>query len=370
MRDRLLAVVLVVPLLLLAACGGGSAGDPRAAVDQMRGAQQGGQQQGPAGNLSGQLTGAGATFPEPLYLDWIGEYRKRQPNVSINYQGIGSSGGVQQFIARTVQFAGSDAFMKDDELKAATTAWTCEPLHIPTVFGAVVIPYNLPNVPNLVLDGETLARIFLGEITSFRDPAIARLNPGASLPDQRITVVHRSDGSGTTSIFTTYLDDVSPAWKQRVGKGKDVKWPVGLGGQGNDGVTAAVQQNAGTIGYVELSYALENKLPTARMINKSGTPVTPTLESTAAAAEGIQIPDDLRFNVLGVGGNGYPIVGATWILAAQCGYTQPQAAALKDFLTWALTQGDEVAKQAHYAPINDALQARALQKVNQINARG
>ncbi|MFN2556165.1 MAG: phosphate ABC transporter substrate-binding protein PstS [Nitriliruptorales bacterium] len=350
---------LLLLALLSTGCGGGTAGDPRPATKAGGG----------GGGLGARLVGAGATFPEPLYLDWIAQYKDVQPAVSINYQGIGSGGGIQQFVAQSVQFAGSDAYLTEGEIQAATEARGCPTVHVPTVFGAVAIPFNIPGIEKLTLDGPTLARIFLGEVTSLRDPAIVQLNPAAALPDQRITVVHRSDSSGTTSVFTTFLADVSPSWDQRVGKGKEVQWPVGIGGQGNDGVTAAVRQTPGAIGYVELSYVLENQLTAADMVNADGNAVTATLESTAAAADGITIPEDLRFDVLGVRGQGYPIVGATWILAHTCKYSENEGAALKDFLVWALQEGDATAQASHYAPIPDALQERALEKVNLINSQ-
>jgi phosphate transport system substrate-binding protein len=196
------------------------------------------------------------------------------------------------------------------------------------------------------------------------------LNPDVSLPDEDIIVVHRSDGSGTTSIFTTYLSDVSSAWADAIGAGKEVEWPVGVGGEKNDGVSAQVGQNPGAIGYVELSYALANDLSVASLTNADGNVIEPTLESTAAAADGIEIPDDLRFNVLGVGGDGYPIVGATWLLAYECGYDTDVAAALKDFITWDLTQGDDLAKELLYAPLPDSLQQKALAHVDMINQQG
>ncbi len=352
-------LALLLLALLFSACGGGTAGDPQSASNARRG----------EGGLEARLVGAGATFPEPLYLDWIAEYKDVQPSVSINYQGIGSGGGIQQFIAQSVQFAGSDAYLTESEIQAVTEARGCPPVHIPTVFGAVAVPYNIPGVERLILDGPTLARIFLGDVTNFRDPAITQLNPGVPLPDQPITVVHRSDSSGTTSVFTTYLADVSPDWKQRVGKGKEVQWPVGIGGQGNDGVTAAVRQTPGAIGYVELSYVLETRLAAADMVNQDANAITPSLESTAAAAEGASIPEDLRFEVLGVGGEGYPIVGASWILAHTCKYPENEGAAVKDFLSWALQQGDAIARDSHYAPIPDSLQERALEKVDLINSQ-
>jgi phosphate transport system substrate-binding protein len=364
MSRKMGLIALVTVLAILAAACGGTAETTTTAGSGTTAAPG-------STELHADLLGAGATFPEPLYLEWIGEYISNvQPGVSINYQGIGSGGGIQQFIAQTTDFAGSDAYMKDDEIAAATDARGCAPLHIPMVFGAVAVAYNLPGFDGLVLDSDTLAAIFLGLITNFDDPAIAALNPGMALPGQAITLVHRSDASGTTNAFTTYLDDVSPEWSAQVGKGKEVDWPVGIGGEGNDGVAAGIQQNPGGLGYVELSYALENGLPVATMINADGNAIVPSLASTAAAANGIDIPDDLRFLVLGVGGDGYPIVTATWVLAWTCGYDAAKAAALKDYLTWALVYGDQIAEELQYAPIPDSLQTLALAKVDLINSEG
>ncbi len=321
-------------------------------------------------DLSAQLLGAGATFPDPVYQEWIGAFTGVNPGVSITYEAIGSGGGVEQFTAQSTDFGGSDAFMKDDELAAAEAAWGCDVVHIPTVFGAVAAAYNLTGVDNLTLDSDSLAKIFLGTITKWNDAAIAALNPGVTLPDEAIIVAHRSDGSGTTSIFTTYLDHESADWSAQVGHGKEVQWPTGVGGQGNDGVAAAIQQNDGGIGYVELSYALENNLSTAAMFNSDGNAITPTLESTAAAADGISIPDDLRFNILDVSGDGYPIAGATWILAPTCGLDANQGDALKAYLHWALENGDSIAQDLNYAPIGDSLQAKSLANVDRINEGG
>jgi phosphate transport system substrate-binding protein len=321
---------------------------------------------------SGELLGAGASFPAPIYLEWIAEYTSKvQPDVSINYQSIGSGGGVEQFIGQQTEFGGSDAFLTDDEMTAALDARGCLPVHIPTVFGAVAIGYNLEGVDNLTLSGPVLADMFLGNITSWDDPAIAELNPGVALPSEDIIIAHRSDGSGTTSIFTTYLSDVSEQWASDVGAGKEVEWPApnSVGGEKNDGVTAQIQQNPGAVGYIELSYAITNKVPVVDMVNADGNAVTPTLESTAAAADGITIPDDLRFNILGVGGQGYPIAGATWILAWTCGYDDNTAAMLKDYLTWTLTEGDVLAEELLYSPIGASLEARALEKVDMINSK-
>jgi len=377
MRKNLhvLFATFVLASLILAACGGAateapapaepaeSAAEPTAAP-----AESGGE----TTMYSGELLGAGASFPAPIYLEWIAEYTSNvQPDVSINYQSIGSGGGVEQFIGQQTDFGGSDAFLTDEELAAATEARGCEPVHIPTVFGAVAVGYNLEGIDSLTLSGPVLADIFLGDITSWDDPAIAELNSGVSLPSEDIIVAHRSDGSGTTSIFTTYLSSVSDQWKNEVGKGKEVEWPAknSVGGEKNDGVTAQIQQNPGAVGYIELSYALTNGVPVADMVNEDGNAITPTLESTAAAADGITIPDNLRFNILGVGGQGYPIAGATWILAWTCGYDDNTAAMLKDYLTWTLTQGDDLAKELLYSPIGDSLQARALEKVDMINSK-
>ena len=366
-RKGLLLVIVGALMLLLAACGGTST----PAVEEPAAKQAGNAEpvEEEAGMQSGELLGAGASFPAPIYLEWIAEYTGNvQPDVSINYQSIGSGGGVEQFIGQQTDFGASDAFLTDEELADASDARGCEPVHIPTVFGAVALGYNLEGVDNLTLSGPVLADIFLGNITSWDDPAIADLNPDLGLPSEDIIVAHRSDGSGTTSIFTTYLSDVSEQWAGEVGKGKEVEWPApnSVGGEKNDGVAAQIQQNPGAVGYIELSYAITNNIPVAEMVNADGNAIAPTLESTAAAADGITIPDDLRFNILGVGGQGYPITGATWILAWTCGYEDSTAANLKDFLTWDLTQGDDLAQELLYSPLPDSLQARALEKVDMI----
>lgn len=314
------------------------------------------------------LNGAGATFPQPLYLEWIGAFTSKNKGIKINYQGIGSGGGIQQFTQMTVDFGASDAPMKDEEIAAAEQASGSTVLHIPTVFGAVVLAYNLPGVSELKLDQAVLAAIFLGKITKWNDPALAALNPNVTLPDMAIQPVHRSDASGTTSIFTGYLAKVNKDWKESVGAGKDVKWPVGIGAQGNDGVAAVVQQQPGSIGYVELSYALETGLPTAALQNKSGAFIAPTLESTSAAAVGIEIPDDLRFSASdSASKEAYPIVGATWILAYEKMKDAAKAEALKAFLTWALNEGGAIAEELHYAPLPEELKVKALAKIESIH---
>jgi len=367
---RALGAALATTLLVVACGGNGATSAPTAAPASSAAASEGPTSQAPTesmGNLEAALLGAGATFPDPLYQEWIGAFTGQNPGVKITYEAIGSGGGVEQFTGKSTDFGGSDAFMSDDELAAAEAAWGCDVVHIPTVFGAVAVAYNLAGVDTLTLDSDTLAKIFLGTIVKWNDPAIVALNDGVTLPDEDIIVAHRSDGSGTTSIFTTYLDHESADWSSQVGKGKEVEWPTGVSGQGNDGVAAAIQQNDGGIGYVELSYALENDLTTAAMVNADGNPITPTLESTAAAADGITIPDDLRFSILDVGGEGYPIAGATWILAATCGLDANKGDALKAYLHWALENGDSIAQELNYAPIGDSLQQKSLANVDRIN---
>jgi len=372
---HLLLALFVLTSLVLAACGGGATPTPEAAIDNP------GTESGEDGveetideemaDLSADLLGAGASFPAPIYLEWIAEYSGNvQPGVSVNYQSIGSGGGVEQFIGQQTDFGASDAFLNDEELAAATEARGCEPVHIPTVFGAVALGYNLEGVESLTLSGPLVADIFLGNITNWSDPAIAALNEGVDLPDQDIVVAHRADGSGTTSIFTTYLVSVSDQWASDIGAGKEVEWPApnSVGGEKNDGVAAQIQQNPGAIGYIELSYAITSNIPVADLVNEDGNAITPTLASTAAAADGIDIPADLRFNILNVGGEGYPIAGATWLLAWTCGYDDVTEAALKDFFTWALMEGDALAEELLYSPLSANLEAQALEKVDQINS--
>lgn len=313
------------------------------------------------------LSGAGATFPEPLYVEWIGEFMQIESGVEINYQGIGSGGGIQQFTLGTVDFGATDAPMTDEEIRVAEEESGARVLHIPTVLGAVVVSYNLEGVEELRLDGETLSGIFLGEITAWQDPRIVALNEGVDLPDRSIQVVHRSDSSGTTNIFTGYLSAVSEVWAAEVGTAKDVQWPVGIGGQGNDGSAAVVQQQAGSIGYVEFSYATETGLSQASLKNAAGEFVAPGLESTAAAGEGVEVPEDLRFSLADSQAPGaYPIVGATWILAYDRMADPRKAEALKDFLRWAIEEGDARAEELEYAPITGSLEEKALAKIDAI----
>jgi phosphate transport system substrate-binding protein len=324
-------------------------------------------------SASGTVNGAGATFPQPVYDEW-GARLQDSGGPTINYQGIGSGGGVAQFTAGTLDFGASDAAMTDDELAAAKKKGN--PVHIPAVFGAVTVSYNAQGVKKgLKLDGPTVADMFLGKVKKWNDPAIAGQNSGVSLPDQDITVCHRSDESGTTKLFTTFLAAYSPAWKNGPGVDKTVKWPTGTGAKGNDGVAACVKQNEGAVGYVEQAYALQNNFATADVKNKTGAYVAPSLESTSAAGEGIEVPDDLRFDAINApGAKAYPIASATFLLVYQdmckAGKKENQAKAVKRWLDYAVGKGQEVAPELQYAPLPGPLLAAAKQKVSSLTCNG
>ena len=311
------------------------------------------------------INGAGATFPYPIYSKWFDEYAKVDPSVRFNYQSIGSGGGQKQITAQTVDFGASDGPMSDENLAKAPG----KILHIPTVAGAVVITYNLTNNPKLKLDGSTLADIFLGNITKWNDPKIAALNPDVKLPATDIVVVHRSDGSGTSFIFTDYLSSVSPVWLDSVGKGTSVKWPtgIGLGAKGNEGVAGQVKQLPGAIGYVELIYANQNKLPFADLKNAAGNFIAPSLDSVTAALATAKIPDDFRFSMVNAPGDqAYPISGATWLLVYEQQKNADKGKKLVEFLNWALISGETVAPSLDYAPLPAAVQQRVLERIKTI----
>jgi phosphate transport system substrate-binding protein len=320
---------------------------------------------GSALTVSAQMTinGAGATFPYPIYSKWFDEYAKVDPSVRFNYQSIGSGGGQKQIMAQTVDFGASDGPMSDENLGKAPG----KILHIPTVAGADVVAYNLPGDPALKFDSETIAGLFLGSIKKWNDPKLTALNPGVKLPDQEIVVVHRSDGSGTTYIWTDYLSKVSPEWKQKVGTNTSVNWPTGLGGKGNEGVAGQIKQTPGALGYVELIYAIQNKMPYGDIKNTAGNFVKPTLESITAAMATANIPDDFRFSMTNAPGKeSYPIAGATWLLVYEQQKDPVKGKKLVEFLKWALTDGEPMAKDLHYAPLPEALRDRALKRVGEI----
>jgi phosphate transport system substrate-binding protein len=315
------------------------------------------------------LTGAGATFPFPLYSKWSQVYAADK-GVEINYQSIGSGGGIRQFIAKTVDFGASDGPMTDEQLAQAGA----RVLHIPMVAGAVVAVYNIPGVgPGLHFTPDVLADIFLGKITKWNDPRIAQANPKAALPSADIVVVHRSDGSGTTAIWVNYLSKVSPEWKQKVGEGTSVNWPTGLGGKGNEGVAGLVKQTPNTLGYVELAYALTNKMLVGSVRNKAGQFVPPTLSSTSRAVDGAlaSVPPDYRvFFTNPDGKDAYPIAGFTWILIYADQPDPVKGKALVEFLWWATHEGQKYAPTLLYAPLPKSLVARIEQTLKTVTAKG
>jgi phosphate transport system substrate-binding protein len=316
------------------------------------------------------LQGAGATFPNPLYQKWVSEYGKLHPNVRIDYQSIGSGGGIKQIQAQTVDFGASDAPMTDDDLKAAPG----EIIHIPTVLGAVVVTYNVPSITQpLHFSPEVIADIFLGKIKKWDDQRIKQDNAGASLPATDITVVHRAESSGTTFVFTDYLAKVSPEWKSTVGADKQPKWPVGQGGKGNEGVTGQIKQQPNTIGYVELAYAVQNKLPVALVKNGSGKFVEPSIDAVtaAAASTSAQTPQDLRVSITNATGeNAYPISSYTYILAYKNQKNAEKGKALVDFLWWGIHDAEQFARDLQYAPLPKEIVTRAETKINSITSGG
>jgi phosphate transport system substrate-binding protein len=350
---KLFAAVAV--FVLCTACGGGSSAP--VSTNNATPAASGGKI---------QLNGAGATFPNPIYSKWFSEYNKLHPDVEINYQSIGSGGGIRQLTAQTVFFGASDAPMTDEQMKQAPG----KILHFPTVLGAVVPVYNIEAVPAQVkFTGPVLADIFLGKIKKWNDPAIAKANAGAKLPNNDITVVHRSDGSGTSFIFTDYLGKVSDEWKQKVGVNASVNWPIGVGGKGNEGVAGLVKQTPNSIGYVELVYALQNKIPYGAVQNSAGEFVTPSTDSVTAAAAGAaaNMPKDFRVSITNAPGQGaYPISSFTWILMYEEPKDKALAKVMVDFMKWALSDGQNIAPTMGYAAVPVNVVQTELEQLNQI----
>jgi phosphate transport system substrate-binding protein len=344
-RNGFLAVGLAVAL---AACGGSGTGE-----------------HGGTGTAA-QINGAGATFPYPIYSKWFAEYNRLHPDVRINYQSQGSGAGIRQLTNRTVFFGASDQPMKDEQLASAPGPI----LHFPTVLGAVVPVYNLQGVTQeLKFSGPVLADIVLGKITKWNDPALATLNPGVALPDSTITFVHRSDGSGTTFVWADYLSKVSPEFKSTVGADSSLKWPVGIGGKGNEGVAGLVSQTPGSLGYVELIYALQNNIAYGAVQNAAGNVVKASIESVTAAAEGAaaDMPADFRVSITNPpGGNAYPIASFTWILLYQNPDDKAQARVMVDFMKWALTDGQQHARELGYAPLPQNVVEMELQALEKI----
>jgi len=311
------------------------------------------------------LNGAGATFPYPMYSKWFSEYHKAHPDIQINYQSIGSGGGIRQVLAGTVDFGASDGPMTDEQLSQAKS----KILHVPTVLGANVPAYNIPGVTaELKFTPEVLAGIFLGKISSWNDPAIVAANPGVNLPNQPVIVVHRSDGSGTTYIWTDYLSKVSPEWQSQVGKGTSVKWPVGLGGKGNEGVAGMIRQMQGSIGYIELIYAIENKISYGIVKNAAGNYVKASLESVTAAAGSVKsMPADFRVSITNAPGkDAYPISSFTWLLIPEQSKDAAKGKILADFLNWMVGDGQKMTAELAYAPLPESVAAKVKAEIKQV----
>lgn len=352
---------LAVLALAVSACG--TSRDSGTPLDTTAGARSTG---------GAALTGAGATFPQPIYNKWFSDYAA-QSGVKINYQSIGSGGGIKQLSEQTVDFGASDAPMTDAEMAQAKGGPI---MHIPTVIGAVAVTYNLPGLAQPVrLTGEALADIYLGKISKWNDPRLAALNPGVTLPAGDILVVHRTDGSGTTYIFTDYLSAASQPWASGPGKGKDVRWPTGLGGKGNEGVAGQVKQTPGAIGYVELAYAKQNRLPVAAIRNVSGGFVQPSVESATAAAAGVaeKLPPntDYRVSIVNApGAEAYPIASFTWLLVYRNASDSTKAKQLGDFLRWAFTTGENSVAALDYAPLPQTMRTRLVSRIDSLFPSG
>jgi phosphate transport system substrate-binding protein len=344
-------VAIALALAAIAACGGRTEQQPAASAN--------------ASQIL-QINGAGATFPYPIYSKWFSEYHKLHANVPINYQSIGSGGGIRQLLNQTVFFGATDGPMTDEQLKTAPGPI----LHLPTVLGAVVPVYNVPGVTaELKFTGAVLADLYLGKVKKWNDPAIAKLNPGVTLPATDVTIVHRSDGSGTTYIFVDYLSKVSPEFKTKVGVNTSVNWPVGVGGKGNEGVSGLVSQTPGSVGYVELIFALQNTIAFGSVRNAAGEFVKASVDAVtkAAASAAANMPADFRVSITNADGAGvYPISSFTWILLYEHPADKASAKAMLDFMHWALTDGQTYCADLGYAPLPDSvvtLEEAALQKI-------
>lgn len=317
-----------------------------------------------------QLTGAGATFPYPIYSKWFDEFHKKNGSVQVNYQSIGSGGGIRQITEGTVDFGASDGPMNDEQLKAYQDKHKFPVLHFPTVLGADVPTYNIPGVSaELNFTPDALAGIFLGRISKWNDPAIANANKGVNLPASDILVVHRSDGSGTTYIWTDYLSKISGEWKDKVGKGSSVNWPVGLGGKGNEGVSGLIKQTPYSMGYVELIYAIQNKMPYGKVKNSSGDFIKADLASVSAAAAGAikTMPDDFRVSITNAPGKtAYPISSFTWLLIPSKFSDAKKRDTLKEFVQWMLADGQNYAESLAYAKLPPEVIAKEAKALNKI----
>ncbi|MGL5832057.1 MAG: phosphate ABC transporter substrate-binding protein PstS, partial [Waterburya sp.] len=319
-----------------------------------------------AGGKSVSLTGAGASFPAPLYQRWFSEYNKENPNVQVSYQSVGSGAGVEQFTQGTVDFGASDVAMDDEEIAAVEKGVAL----LPMTAGSIVLAYNLPDIPQLKLSRQVYVDILMGKVKKWNDPAIAKINPDATLPDTEITVVYRSDGSGTTGVFTKHLSAVNPEWAEKIGDGKTVEWPTGVGAKGNEGVTAQILQTEGSLGYVEYGYAKQQEMNTASLENKAGTYVAPSAESAAKSLSAVALPENLRaFLTDPEGKDSYPIVTYTWLLAYQNYDDADKLKALKEVVNWSLTDGQAFAEELGYIPLPPAVVEKVQTKLETIKAK-
>ena len=348
--------VWLVPMLALtlsiASCGGSDT------------ASTGGNTTGSSKSVS--LTGAGASFPAPLYQRWFSEYNKQNPGVQVTYQSVGSGAGVEQFTQQTVDFGASDVAMKDEEITAIDRGV----ILLPMTAGSIVLAYNLPEVEELKLSRQVYVDILLGKITKWNDSAIAKINPGVKLPDREITVVHRSDGSGTTGVFTKHLSAVSSEWEQKVGSGKTVEWPTGVGAKGNEGITAQIQQTEGSIGYIEYGYAKQQGISVASLENQSGKYIAPSSESASSALGAVTLPENLRAFVTDPEGeDSYPIVSYTWILAYGNYDDSDKLDAFKNVINWSLTDGQAFAEELGYIPLPNNVVEKVQAKLGTIQAQ-
>ena len=372
---RRIGAIALAATMFVAACGSSGAttaptGQPAASTAP--GSSSDAMTAPEPGTASLVLQGAGATFPAPLYQVWFEKYTELHGNIQFDYQAIGSGGGIKAITEQTVAFGASDAAMKDSEISALPAGVTL--LHVPTALGAVVVIFNVPGVTDLNLDADAVAGMFLGTITNWNDPKIAALNPGVTLPDLAVTVVHRSDGSGTTNAFTTYLDTVSPDWHAKPGAGKEVDWPVGIGAPGNDGVAGGVKQTDGTVGYVELNYAAQAGLTSAKVKNADGQFVAGSTAGVTAAAEAAaaSFPADFRQAPIinGAGASTYPIASYTYLLIPVDWTDADKAQAMVAFTYWALTDGQADEDALGYAPLPAPIQQKSLDELHKVMANG
>lgn len=321
--------------------------------------------------MVGTVNGAGASFPKLLFEEWIDEYNFDQPFVTINYQSIGSGGGIESFIEDKIDFGSSEKYLTGGDLSAAQLNRNCEAVQFPVIFGSVVIAFHDADVDGLILSSELIAKIYDGQITHFDDPEIAALNPDRVLPDREIVPVRRSDGSGTTYVFSHYLDHEVAFWSEKYSEGSDIDWADHtVGADGNEGVTAQVIETPGALGYVNQSYALRHELATAKVINSDGVAIEPTLAATTAASARAKIPESFQFNIDDIGGDGYPIAGSNWVMVYECGYASDTAELIRAFWTWAMTaqEADELALKLGYAPMAPSLKERVLAQIDRVSA--